>query len=51
MIFRPYIAPMTLRPHMPSDKGYFFKFYNGTNINLVRFTLEDNGFREFSEKN
>ena len=42
---------MSLRPHKSSDRGYFFKFYNNASVNLVRFTLEDNGFREFSDKN
>lgn len=31
------------------DKGYYFKFYNPTtDIKLIRFFLEDNGFIEFS---
>ena len=51
MIFRPYIDPMTIRPHKPMDKGYFFKFYNGVNVPLIRYTLEDNGFREATERN
>ena len=51
MIFRPYIDPMTLRPHRPADKGYYFKFYNGVNVNLIRYTFEDNGFREVSDRN
>ena len=50
MVFRPYIDPITLKPHMSQDKGYFFKFYNAANVNLVRYTLEDNGFREMSDK-
>ena len=25
LIFRPYIDPMTLRPHKSADKGYYFK--------------------------
>ena len=42
---------MTLRPHKPQDKGYFFKFYNGINVALIRYTFEDNGFRESTERN
>ena len=51
LIFRPYIDPMTIRPHLPPDQGYFFKFYNGVAISLLRYTLEDNGFREATERN
>jgi hypothetical protein len=36
---------MTIRPYKPADRGYYYKFYNETIINLIRFTLEDNGFR------
>lgn len=50
LIFRPYIDPMTLRPHKSADKGYYFKFYNGVSVPLMRYTLEDNGFREVSER-
>ncbi len=32
------------------DKGYYFKFYNPTtDIKLIRFFLEDNGFIELSQ--
>ena len=51
LVFRPYIDPMTLRPHKSQDKGYYFKFYNSADVKLVRYTLEDNGFREMSDKN
>ena len=51
LIFRPYIDPMTMRPYKAADKGYFFKFYKGDGISLIRYTLEDNGFREVTEKN
>jgi hypothetical protein len=43
--FRPFIDPMNMRPYKPSDKGYFFRFNKGEN-KLIRFTMEDNGFRE-----
>lgn len=45
LIFRPYIDPMNLKPYQPPDKGYYFKF-NNTNVKIVRYTYEDNGFRE-----
>ena len=51
LFFRPYIDPMTIRPYKPPDKGYFYKFYNGGVVSLVRFTLEDNGFRQADERN
>ena len=50
MIFRPYIDPISIRPYKPADKGYYFKNYNGISVTLIRYTLEDNGFREASEK-
>ena len=49
-MFRPYIDPMTIRPYKPADKGLYFKFYNGVDIRLMRYTLEDNGFREVSDR-
>lgn len=34
------------------DKGYYFKFFNPTtDIKLIRYFLEDNGFMEFSSNN
>ena len=51
LVFRPYIDPMNIKPHKPADKGYYFKFYNGVNVPLIRYTLEDNGFREATERN
>ena len=50
LIFRPYIDPMSIRPYKPADKGYFFKFYNGSGVQLIRYTMEDNGFREVTER-
>lgn len=48
LIFRPFSDPMDQRPSKPTDKGYFFKFFNpNTDIKLIRYTLEDNGFREY----
>ena len=50
LLFRPYIDPMSIRPYKPPDKGYYFKFYNGGVVALVRYTFEDNGFREADRK-
>jgi hypothetical protein len=49
-VFRPYIDPISIRPYKPADKGYYFKFYNGHNVALVRYTFEDNGFREATDR-
>ena len=40
-----------MRPHLPPDQGYYFKFYNNVAIALLRYSLEDNGFREATERN
>ena len=45
LVFRPYIDPLTVKPYIPSDRGYYFKILNW-DIKIVRYTLEDNGFRE-----
>lgn len=50
MLFRPYIDPMTIRPYKPADKGLYFKNYNGIDVKLIRFTMEDNGFREATDR-
>lgn len=49
MLFRPYIDPMSIRPYKPADKGFYFKFYN-SDVRLIRYTFEDNGFREVSDR-
>ena len=36
---------MTIRPYLPKDNGYFFYLHN-CDIKIIRFTLEDNGFRD-----
>lgn len=41
---------MTIRPYKPADKSYYFKFYNGSGVQLIRYTMEDNGFREATER-
>lgn len=45
LIFRPYIDPMTIRPFILMDTQYFFKMQN-SDVKLIRYTLEDNGFKE-----
>ena len=51
LIFRPYIDPMSIRPYKPPDRGYYFKNYNGVDVRLIRYTFEDNGFREVANRN
>ena len=48
LIFRPYIDPMTCKPFLPSDKGYYFKFYH-SRLKIVLYTLMDNGFKDAPE--
>ena len=50
MLFRPYIDPMTIRPYKPQDKGLYYKFYNNIDVRLLRYTMEDNGFREINDR-
>ena len=50
MLFRPYIDPMSIRPYKPQDKKLYFKFYNGIDVRLIRYTFEDNGFREINDR-
>jgi hypothetical protein len=50
MLLRPYIDPMTIRPYKPQDRQLYFKFYNGFEVKLIRYTFEDNGFREVSDR-
>lgn len=50
MLFRPYIDPMTIRPYKPQDRQLYFKFYNGFEVKLIRYTFEDNGFREVTDR-
>lgn len=50
LVFRPYIDPISIRPYKPADKGYYFKNYNGISVTLIRYTLEDNGFREVNDR-
>ena len=50
MLFRPYIDPMSIRPYKPPDKNLYFKFYKGTDLRLIRYTFEDNGYREANDR-
>ena len=43
--FRPYIDSINIRPPQPLDRGYYYKLFKNS-IPLIRYTLEDNGFRE-----
>jgi len=45
LVFRPYEDPITIRPYPPQDRGYYF-FLQSCDIKIIRFTLEDNGFRD-----
>ena len=45
LVFRPYIDPITVKPYKPPDRGYYFKMHN-CDIKIIRYTLEDNGFRD-----
>jgi hypothetical protein len=40
---------MTIRPYKPQDRGFYFKFYNSS-VPLIRYTMEDNGIRELSDR-
>lgn len=48
LTFRPYIDPMTIRPKIYSESVYFFKLLN-SDVKLIRYTLEDNGFKESTQ--
>ena len=45
LIFRPYNCSLDIRPPRPRDRGYFFRMI-GSESRLIRWTFEDNGFRE-----
>jgi tubulin polyglutamylase TTLL5 len=44
-VFRVYEDPIQIRPYPPPDRGYYFDLRN-CDIKIIRYTLEDNGFRE-----
>lgn len=45
LVFRVYEDPIHCRPYVPPDRGYYFDFHK-CDIKIIRYTLEDNGFRE-----
>ena len=45
LVFRVYEDPIQIRPYPPPDRGYYFDMRN-CDIKIIRYTLEDNGFRE-----
>ena len=47
-MFRPYEDPISIRPYLPQDRGYYF-YLNSCDIKIIRFTLEDNGFRDIKQ--
>ena len=51
MQFKPYLDSIRRRPERASDRGYYFRFLNNVDIRLIRYTLEDNGFRECGPRN
>jgi hypothetical protein len=45
--FKPYTGNINEPSHELADTGLYFKFYNPTtDIKLIRFFLEENGFLE-----
>lgn len=48
LIFRVYEDPIQIRPYQPPDRGYYFDLRN-CDIRIIRYTLEDNGFRELPQ--
>ena len=48
LIFRVYEDPIQIRPYLPPDRGYYFELRN-CDIKIIRYTLEDNGFRELPQ--
>ena len=45
LVFRVYEDPIQIRPYPPPDRGYYFDM-RSCDIKIIRYTLEDNGFRE-----
>ena len=48
LIFRVLEDTIKMRPELPPDRGYYFDLRS--EIKLIRYTLEDNGFLEVPEK-
>jgi len=45
LVFQPLVTDVKQRPKTPPDSGYYFKF-NTNPVTLIKYLLEDNGFRE-----
>lgn len=45
MVFRPYDDPISIRPYPPADRGYYY-YMPKNDIKIIKYTLEDNGFRD-----
>mmetsp|Transcript_30158 Transcript_30158/g.29836 ORF Transcript_30158/g.29836 Transcript_30158/m.29836 type:complete len:80 (+) Transcript_30158:112-351(+) len=45
LVFRPYIDPMNIQPKLNHETNYFFRMMH-SDVKLIRYTLEDNGFVE-----
>lgn len=43
--FRPFVGDLNERPELMKKNGYCFRFLN-SDVKIIRYTLEDNGFRE-----
>jgi hypothetical protein len=37
-----------MRPYPPPDRGYYFNLHTN-DIKIIRYTLEDNGFRDVKD--
>lgn len=48
LVFRPYEDDISIRPYPPPDRGYYFQLAS-CDIKIIRFTLEDNGFKDVKE--
>jgi hypothetical protein len=49
LIFRPYVDPMNFPPAPPPDKGYYYIMHH-SDVKLIKFILEDNGFCKLPTK-
>ena len=51
LIFQPFTGSMSVRPIFDENSAYKYKFLN-SEVKLIRYTLEDNGFSEsFDQQN
>ena len=47
-MFRPFEDSMLVKPEVPADRGYYF-YLHKNDIKIIRYTLEDNGFKDVKE--